>query len=62
MNNKRRTLTVAALAVFALATLVAPWDLIGSTNHHNDTRFAPVFFRVIEKYEYNAFLNPGPNL
>ena len=44
MNNKRKTLTIAALAVFALTMLVAPWDLTGSPDHYNVTKFAPIFF------------------
>ena len=44
MNNKRKTLTIAALAVFALTMLVAPWDLTGGLNYNNVTHFSPIFF------------------
>jgi hypothetical protein len=43
MNSKQKTLTIAALVVFALTMLVAPWDLTGNTNFTNVRHFSPIF-------------------
>ena len=43
MNNKQKTLTLVAVAAFALTALFAPWDLTGSPNHTNVLRYAPLF-------------------
>ena len=44
MNSNQKALTYLAVAALALTALFAPWDLTGSTNHQNVTRFAPLFF------------------
>ena len=43
MNTKRKKLTIAALAVFALTVLFAHWDLTGSPDHFNFTVCGPMF-------------------
>ena len=43
MNNKQKTLTLMAVAAFALTALFAPWDLTGSPNHMNILVHAPLF-------------------
>jgi hypothetical protein len=43
MNKKQKTLTLLAVAAFALTALFAPWDLTGSPNHTNVLRYAPLF-------------------
>ena len=44
MNSNRRKLTVAALIVFAVTVMFVPWDLTGSPDHTNWTRYTPLFF------------------
>ncbi|MBN9694146.1 MAG: hypothetical protein J0M24_28230 [Verrucomicrobia bacterium] len=43
MNTKQKTLTYIAVAAIALTSLFAAWDLTGSPNHTNVTRYAPIF-------------------
>ena len=43
MNTKQKTLTYIAVAVIGLTSLFAAWDLTGSPNHTNVTRYAPIF-------------------
>jgi hypothetical protein len=43
MNNKQKTLTLLAVAAFAVTALFAPWDLTGSPDHTNVLRYAPLF-------------------
>jgi hypothetical protein len=43
MNNKQKTLTMVAVAAFALTALFAPWDLTGSPSHMNILVHAPLF-------------------
>ena len=43
MNNKQKTLTLVAVAAFALTALFAPWDLTDSPNHTNVLVHAPLF-------------------
>ena len=43
MNTKQKTLTYIAVAAIGLTSLFAAWDLTGSPNHTNVTRYAPIF-------------------
>ena len=43
MNAKQKTLTWFAVVAIGLTSLFAAWDLTGSTNHTNATRYAPIF-------------------
>jgi hypothetical protein len=43
MNTKQKGLTYYAVAAFVLTLLFAAWDLTGSSNHYNVTKYAPVF-------------------
>lgn len=43
MNARQKTLTYIAVAAIALTSLFAAWDLTGSSNHRNVTRYAPIF-------------------
>jgi hypothetical protein len=43
MNTKQKILTYLAVAAIALTSLFAAWDLTGSPNHINVTRYAPIF-------------------
>ena len=43
MNTKQNRLTYVAVVAIALTSLFAAWDLTGSPNHTNITRFAPIF-------------------
>jgi hypothetical protein len=43
MNTNQKTLTYIAVAAIALSSLFAPWDLTGSPNHYNVTRYSPIF-------------------
>ena len=43
MNTKQKTLTYIAVAAIGLTSLFAAWDLTGSANHTNVTRYAPIF-------------------
>ncbi|WP_395739267.1 hypothetical protein [Prosthecobacter sp.] len=43
MNTQQKTLTYVAVVAIALTSLFAAWDLTGSPNHINVTRFAPIF-------------------
>lgn len=43
MNSQQKELTYYALAAFALTLLCAAWDLTGSSNHTNVTKYAPIF-------------------
>ncbi len=43
MNTKQKILTYIAIAAIALTSLFAAWDLTGSPNHFNVTKYAPIF-------------------
>jgi hypothetical protein len=43
VNTKQQKLTYIAVAAIALTCLFAAWDLTGSPNHTNVTRYAPIF-------------------
>jgi hypothetical protein len=43
MNTRQKELTYYALAAFVLTLLCAAWDLTGSSNHYNVTKYAPIF-------------------
>jgi hypothetical protein len=43
MNTKQRILTYIAVVAIGLTSLFAAWDLTGSPNHYNVTRYAPIF-------------------
>jgi hypothetical protein len=43
MNTKQKRLTYIAVVAIALTSLFAAWDLTGSSNHTNVTRYAPLF-------------------
>jgi hypothetical protein len=43
MNTKQKTLTFIAVAAIALTSLFAAWDLTGSPDHYNVTKYAPIF-------------------
>ncbi len=43
MNAKQKTLTYIAVAAVGLTSLFAAWDMTGSTNHTNVTRYVPIF-------------------
>ena len=43
MNTKQKRLTYAAVVAIALTSLFAAWDMTGSSNHTNVTRYAPIF-------------------
>lgn len=43
MNTKQKILTYIAVVAIALTSLFAAWDLTGSPNHTNVTRYAPIF-------------------
>ncbi len=43
MNTKQKTLTYIAVAAIGLTALFAAWDLTGSPNRYNVTRYAPIF-------------------
>jgi len=43
MNTKQKELTYYAIAAFVLTLLFAAWDLTGSSNHINVTKYAPIF-------------------
>ena len=43
MNAKQKTLTYCTVVAIGLTSLFAAWDLTGSSNHTNATRYAPIF-------------------
>jgi hypothetical protein len=43
MNAKQKTLTYLSVVAIGLTSLFAAWDLTGSSNHTNATRYAPIF-------------------
>ncbi len=43
MNNKQKLLTYFAVAAIGLTILFTPWDLTGSPDHYNVTKFSPLF-------------------
>jgi len=43
MNTKQKTLTYIAVAAIGLTSLFAAWDLTGSPDHTNVTRYTPIF-------------------
>ncbi len=43
MNTKQKPLTYITVAAIGLTSLFAAWDLTGSPNHTNLTRYAPIF-------------------
>jgi hypothetical protein len=43
MNAKQKTLTYLSVVAISLTSLFAAWDLTGSSNHTNATRYAPIF-------------------
>jgi len=43
MNTRQKELTYYAIAAFICTLLCAAWDLTGSPNHYNVTKYAPIF-------------------
>jgi len=43
MNTRQKELTYYAVAALILTLLCAAWDLSGSPNHYNVTKYAPIF-------------------
>jgi hypothetical protein len=43
MNAKQKELTYYAIAAFVLTLLFAAWDLTGSPNRDNATKYSPIF-------------------
>ena len=43
MNAKQKTLIYCAVVAIGLTSLFAAWDLTGSSNYTNATRYAPIF-------------------
>jgi hypothetical protein len=42
-EQQAENLTYVAVAAIALTSLFAAWDLTGSPNHFNTTKYAPIF-------------------